>query len=98
MTVLRYEQPAVTIAFIAVSIRTSIEVLDGCRLEDLPAAVEVADGMLEHLNQLQASTSPLACFQVMGLSEAVLANVEPSAAAALSDEVCVAYIRKAIVL
>lgn len=64
----------------------------------MPAAVEVADGMLEHLNQLEANISPLACFQALGLSEALLIKAEPNATAALSDEACVSYIRKAVVL
>ena len=64
----------------------------------MPAAVEVADGMLEHLNQLEANTSPLACFQAMGLGEAVLSKAEPNPATALSDAACVSYIRKAVVL
>lgn len=62
----------------------------------MPAAVEVADGMLEHLNQLEANSSPLACFQATGLGDAVLTKVEPKATAAMSDEACVAYIRKAV--
>ena len=52
--------------------------------------------MLEHLNQLEANSSPLACFQTTGLGDAVLTKVEPNATAAMSDEACVAYIRKAV--
>lgn len=64
----------------------------------MPAAVEVADGMLEHLNQLETNTSPSACFQAVGLGEAVLTEVKPNATAAVSDKACMAYIRKAVVL
>lgn len=60
----------------------------------MPAAVEVADDMLEHLNQLEANTSPMACFRALGLDEAVLTETESST---LSDQACVAYIRKAVV-
>lgn len=66
-----------------------------CRLEDLPAAVEVADGMLEHLNQLQAGP-PLECFQALGLDEALLARAEPDTAGTLSDAACMAYLRSAV--
>lgn len=64
-----------------------------CRLEDLSAAVEVADGMLEHLNLLQASSQAMECFQGIGLGEAVLVRAQPGT---LSDEACMAYIRRAV--
>lgn len=69
----------------------------GSRLEDLPAAVEVADGMLEQLNQLQASSAPSACFQAVGLGAALLSSSEANPAGALSDEACMAYIRQALI-
>ena len=65
-----------------------------CRLEDLPAAIEIADGMLEHLNRLQAS-SPSTCFQTVGLAAEKLSS-EPEPAGALSDEACMADIRQAV--
>lgn len=68
------------------------------RLEDLSASIEAADGMLEDLHQLEASSSPAACFQLLGLTPAVLTGTEADTnnSNTVSEAACMAYIRKAL--
>ena len=64
-----------------------------CRLDDLAAAVEGADGMLVFLEKLEAATEPAGCFQLMGLQQAV---VQPSQQGQPANAYCMQYIRQVL--
>ncbi len=68
-----------------------------CRLEDLPATVEAADSMLEHLIQLEATTYPAGCFEIMAMKQDVLQHfVQQSVDVPLLNAECIRFIREAL--
>ena len=67
-----------------------------CRLEDLPATVEAADSMLEHLVQLETATSPVGCFQILAMKQDILQYLQQPVDVPLSNEECINFVRKAL--
>ena len=62
----------------------------------MAAAVDTADGMVEHLTQLEAAASASACFEALGFAPAVLAQTGGQHASQLSNQACMTYIKSAM--
>ncbi len=67
-----------------------------CRLEDLPATVEAADSMLEHLVQLETTTYPVGCFEILAMKEDILQHLQQPVDVPLFNEECIKFIREAL--
>ena len=68
-----------------------------CRLEDLAATVEAADSVLEHLVQLETTTYPAGCFEILAMKQAVLQHfMQQPVDAPLANEECIKFIREAL--
>lgn len=67
-----------------------------CRLEDLPATVEAADNMLEHLGAIEAARSSLDCFEVLGMQHIVKQQLQLDFSGQMSVKECLHFIKSAL--
>ena len=65
-----------------------------CRLEDLPATVEAADAMLDHLGAVETADTSAQCFELLGLKTSIQEQSQHDGPSSSAD--CMQFLRTAL--